>query len=111
VPGSSQFPAFITDEYRPGTGFAQFENSARASSERVRRQFESDFDSIKRIAQDALSVPRNKSGALDLGVDQYKAAASAAQAHATALREIAVAAERAAAATGDTSETTRRYVQ
>jgi murein DD-endopeptidase MepM/ murein hydrolase activator NlpD len=111
LPSANLFPAFISDEYRPGTGFPEFESSARASGDRVRRQFETDFAAIKRIAQDALSVPRNAAGSLDLGVDQYRAAATAAHAQAQALREIETAAVRAARAAGDHSEETRRFIQ
>lgn len=108
---SSVFPAFITDEYRPGGGFPRFEEEARASSERVRRQFQTDFSEIQNIASRALSAPRNQAGSLDLGVGQYRQAAEGANAQAIALRELATAAERAARASGDTTEATRLYVQ
>lgn len=116
---SSVFPAFITDEYQPGSGFPDFERAAGASGTRAgaamaanaKAQFESDFSEIQKIAQDALSVPRTNSGSLDLGVQQYRDAAAAAQAQAIALREVTVAAEQAAKATGDTSEATRLYIQ
>lgn len=116
---SNRFPAFITDEYQPGRGFADFERGAqesgtragRAAADGYRRQFETDMGQVKRIVEDALSVPRSKAGSLDLGVDQYRQAAAAAQAHAVALREVEQAALRAAKASGDTSEGTRRYLQ
>ncbi|MEA3044579.1 MAG: hypothetical protein QOH47_2417 [Sphingomonadales bacterium] len=108
---SSIFPAFITDEYRPGSGFAQFEQQAAASADRTRRQFETSFSEIQGIAQRALTMPRNAGGSLDLGVGQYRAAAQAADAQAIALREVATAAERAARATGDMSEQTRVLIQ
>jgi murein DD-endopeptidase MepM/ murein hydrolase activator NlpD len=108
---SNVFPAFITDEYRQGRGFADFERSARppASGSGASSKATSPGSSASRRTR--LSLPRNNAGSLDLGVGQYRAAASAADAHATALREIAVAAERAARATGDTTESTRMYVQ
>lgn len=109
--GSTVFPAFIRDEYQPGTGFAQFERSAQAAAEGARRSFEGSFSEIQRLAASALSMPRNQLGSLDLNVGQYRQAAVEAQAHAAALREVAVAAERAAIASGDTSEATRLYVQ
>lgn len=108
---SSVFPAFITDEYRPGTGFAQFAQDAAATAERARRSFETSFSEIQSIASRALSMPRNAGGSLDLGVGQYRQAAQAAEVHAIALREIATAAERAARANNDTTEATRLYVQ
>lgn len=108
---SNRFPAFVTDVYQPGNGFAEFERAAQATGERTRRHFESSFDDIKRIAQQALTMPRNAGGSLDLNVGQYQAAATAANAHAAALREIATAAARAARTNGDNSQATRIYVQ
>lgn len=108
---SSVFPAFITDEFRPGGGFASFEQQARAAADRTRRQFETSFSEIQSIASRALTMPRNAAGSLDLGVGNYRAAAAAADAHAVALREVATAAARAARSNNDTTEATRLYVQ
>ena len=108
---SSVFPAFIRDEYQPGGGFAAFEQASLATADQVRRHFESSMSEVQRIAQRALAMPRNQLGSLDLGVGNYRAAAAAAEAHAIALREVATAAERAALASGDTTEATRLYVQ
>lgn len=108
----SVFPAFIRAEYDPsGGGFARFEQSARASAARARQHFEGSFDEIKRLARDALTMPRNAGGSLDINVGQYRQAAEGARAHSVALREVATAAERAARSNRDTSEETRLYVQ
>lgn len=108
---ASVFPAFIRDEYQPGTGFAEFERSARQAADRTRQHFERSFSEVDQLARRALSMPRTELGALNLNVGQYREAAQAANAHAAALREIAAAASRAASRAGDTSEATRVYVQ
>lgn len=108
---SSVFPAFIVDEYRPGTGFAQFEQSARAAAEGARRSFEASGAQIQETLQRALTMPRTAGGSLDLGVGQMREAAAADQARAIAAREYAQAAERAARAIGDNSAATRLHIQ
>jgi hypothetical protein len=85
--------------------------SVRRSGKDIESAFNQSFESIGRLAQRALSMPRNAAGSLDLGIDEYQAAARAAQAHAIALREIATAARLAAVNNGDTTEATRLYVQ
>lgn len=121
------FPMFISAEYvRDGDGFAEFERAADSSAERMRRsldsafagasasakrQFQDAFTEISGLARNALAIPRNAGGSLDLNIKGYQEAATAARAQATALREIATAASRAQRANGDLSEETRRYVQ
>lgn len=83
---------------------------ARRASQQIEQEFDKSFERIGRVAAQALSIPRNAAGALDLDVGQYHEAARAAQAQATALREIANAAKSAAASNEDNSTATRRYV-
>jgi murein DD-endopeptidase MepM/ murein hydrolase activator NlpD len=91
--------------------FAELEKRANDAAGKQQRAFETSFESINRIAARATSVKRNDAGALDVGVTEYRAAAQAAEVHAIALREVAVAADRAARSNNDTSESTRIYVQ
>lgn len=58
----------------------------------------------------ALSVKRNSTGSLDLGVNELRAAAAAQQARATAAREVAVATALAAKEEGDYSQQARLAV-
>lgn len=116
---STVFPAFIREEYQPGGGFAQFERAAgdsgtragRAMADGTRRAFERDFADINRMVSAALARPAGKAGGLDLGVGEMRQAATAAQAHAQALRQVARAAELTAREQGDNSAATRRYLQ
>lgn len=101
----------ITRVQSDGNGFAQLVQDAKRAGDQVRQQFDRDFTEIGRLASQALSIPRNNVGALDLGVGQYREAAANAQAYAIAVREVATASARAAAEVGDTSAETRRYVQ
>lgn len=108
---SNVFPAIIKATYDPTGGFPKMVQDAQRASSQIRKQFESDLTSIKQLGETALSIPRNAGGSLDLGVAEYRRAADAAKAHATALREIANAAASAAKSSGDTSRSTQTYVQ
>lgn len=108
---SNVFPAIIKATYDPSGGFPKMVQDAQNASSQIKRQFESDFGQIANLAKEALSLPRNSGGSLDLNVDEYRQAAQAARAHAIALREIATAAATAQKATGDTTRATQTYVQ
>lgn len=105
------FPATIRAQYDPSGGFPAMAQDAQRTSERIKRQFESDFADVGRLAREALAIPRNLGGSLDLDPQKYRIAADNAKAYATALREVATAASRAAQESGDTTAETRRYVQ
>lgn len=108
---SSIFPAFIRAEYdATGGGFRQFEQEFAASAGRAKRQFEASFSEVQNIVSRALTVPRNQSGSLDLGVDQIRAAAKATEARAIAAREVANATRLAAEAEGDYSAKARAAI-
>jgi hypothetical protein len=104
-------PAIIKAQYDPGNAFGALVQEARRASGDARQAFEKDFADIGRIAQQALSVPRNAAGALDLNAGNLREAAADANAYAQALREVTAAALAEARAVGDTSEETRRYIQ
>lgn len=90
--------------------FGEMETQARDTAGRTKAAFESGFSEIQKIASRALAMPRNAGGSLDLNVTGAREAAAAAEATAQAYREVATAAELAAAKTGDTTEATRIYV-
>lgn len=73
--------------------------------------FDAQVRSYKELAAAALSVERGAGGSLNLGVENHRAAAAAAEAQAIALREVATQLERVALAEADTSEATRREIQ
>lgn len=108
---SKVFPAIIKATYDPSGGFPKMVQDAQNASGRIKKQFESDFGQIANLAKEALAIPRNAGGSLDLNVGQYKEAATAAKANAIALRELANAAEAAQKSSGDNSRATQVYVQ
>lgn len=108
---SRVFPAIIKATYDPSGGFPKMVQDAQNASSQIKRQFESDFGQIANLAKEALAIPRNAGGSLDLNVGQFKEAAANARAHAVALREIATAAATAQKASGDTTRATQAYVQ
>jgi uncharacterized protein (TIGR02594 family) len=91
--------------------FAQMEQRAADTAKRTQSAFESSFAAINQIASQALASKPTSSGALNLGVDEYRQAAAAAQQHASALRQILAAAEAVAAAEQDQTEQTRLSLQ
>lgn len=108
---NSVLPVIVRAQYQGGDGFDRLVQEARRSGDQVKRDFDAKFDDIGRTARQALSMPRNAAGALDLGADQYREAARDAEAYAAGLRDIANASAAAAARAGDNSDSTRRYVQ
>jgi hypothetical protein len=95
------FPAFIRAQFEPGNAFAEFvtqsDTAGRAARDQLERHFRGAADEIARITQRALTMPRNASGALDLGVGEMRQAAQAAEERAAALRQVATAAQGLAA--------------
>lgn len=108
---SSVLPVIIRGQYDSGSGFSEMVQEAQRASGQIKRQFDQNFSEIGRMAQQALAIPRNASGALDLNTAQYRQAALDAEAYAQSLREIATASAAAAVQVGDNSNETRRYVQ
>lgn len=91
--------------------FSAFSRDAANSGQQIKSAFESNFAQVQTLVRDALKMPSNAAGSLNLNVTGAQQAASQAQQQATALREVATAAESAARAVGDTSEATRLFVQ
>ena len=89
-----------------GSGFPAFERAADSVFAHVEgraRRFSSEMESVQRVVADALSMPRNAGGSLDLNIPGLQAAAAAAEARAVAAREMAVATRLAAEAEQDYS--------
>lgn len=110
MPAASVLPVIVKAQYQGGDAFGKLIVDAKRSSEQAKRQFDQDFADIGRTTSQALARPRNASGALDLGADEMRAAATNAQAHAIALREVADAAVRQAAAMGGASAAISSFV-
>jgi uncharacterized protein (TIGR02594 family) len=91
--------------------FAEMQRNAADTAKRTQSAFESSFNEIQRLASKALAAQPTSTGSLDLGVEQYRQAATAAQQRALALREVASAAEVAAREEGDLSENMRVSLQ
>ena len=77
----------------------------------VEKEFQSSFNNIQKIAAQAIEGPRLKSGDLDLGVVNARAAADQARKQAAAIGIIADAASRAASAEGNLSRENQIFVQ
>ena len=88
----AEFPAFLKLEYRPdgAAGSRMLADLDRALSSAETR-FKSFSSEAQRQVDAALSVGRNQTGSLDLGVPEMRAAAQAQQARAIAAREVAAA--------------------
>ncbi|EQA97274.1 hypothetical protein [Sphingobium sp. HDIP04] len=109
---SAIFPAFIRAEYDPsGQGFSLFEREAGESAARARRAFEANFAEVERVINGAVSRGLKTSGAIDLGVAEFRQAAAQAKAYELSLRTTRDAAQALAISTGDTSAQTRSYLQ
>lgn len=99
---TNTFPTFIRAEYdRNSGGFREFERSAQAAGANVKRQFEVDMEDVKRTVANALTMPKNAFGNLDLNTAGMRQAAAEAQNVAVATRQFAIAAEAAARREGD----------
>ncbi|UAK24344.1 coiled-coil domain-containing protein [Sphingomonas nostoxanthinifaciens] len=92
------------DQFSSETGarFAELRTRAQSSAEEVRGSFNSAFADVQRSAQQALTLPRTDAGSLNLGsqIQELQRSADAADQNAISLRELAIAAERAAQAEG-----------
>lgn len=93
-----------------GTRFGEFAKLAETAADRAKRSFEASFSDVEKLAAKAIQSPSSQGG-LNVGAADARAAASAAQQRAAATRQIAEAAERAAAGEGVLTEQTRLYIQ
>lgn len=86
-----------------GKSFASLETRSQSAASQVRSSFLSSFADVQRVAKDALVLPRQEGGGLDLSreIAGLKEAAASADRHAIATRELAVAAEAAALSAGE----------
>src|SRR3546814_1452273 len=85
---ANTFPTFIRAEYDGSSGgFRDFERSAQTASANVKRQFETDMEEVKRTVANALTMPKNAFGALNLDTAGMRQAAAEAQAVAAATRD------------------------
>jgi murein DD-endopeptidase MepM/ murein hydrolase activator NlpD len=109
VASSSIFPAFITDEYRPGRGFADFETKAQDAARTTERTFKASMAEIEIAVSRAMSRPTN-AGGFDLGVTEFRQAAEQARAYAQTLKVVEQAARNLATSTNDTTGKTRSYL-
>jgi len=106
------FPAFIRAEYDPsGNGFQQFERAASDTVARTRRTFETSFEEIGRVINNAVGKGLNAAGTVDLDVGKFRQAAAEARAYAESLSATLTSARALAQSTGDTSQATRIYLQ
>lgn len=104
---SNEFPAFIKAEYVEGDAFSRFQRDYEQATQGFRQKFAEASQEAQRLLNQAISLPRNNVGSLDLGVPQLRAAAEAQQARAIAAREVANATAIAAKAEGDYSAQAR----
>ncbi|WP_010218939.1 phage tail length tape measure family protein [Sphingomonas sp. PAMC 26621] len=93
-----------------GKRFSAFAELADTAATRAQKSFEASFSQVQRLAATAIKGP-TIDGGINLGADDIRAGAAAAQDQARAFALIGEAAERAAAAERDTSEATRLFIQ
>jgi len=111
MPSGPVFPAFIKLEtQRDGSAKSTFLADVDDILGAAERKFQTFSGEAQRLVDAALSVQRNSSGSLDLGVPQLEAAAAAQQARAIAAREVAAATRLAAQEEGDYSRQARLAV-
>ncbi len=102
------FPIFSKIEHkRDGSAKAAFIADVNDLLNSGQRKLSEFGDQARRTLDQALSVSRNTSGSLDLGVPQMREAAAAAQARAVAAREVAAATVLAAREEGQFTQATR----
>lgn len=107
---SNEFPAFIKAEYVEGDAFSRFQRDLQQATDGFKRKFAEAGQEAQRAVSQALSLPRNNFGSLDLNVPQLRASAEAQQARAIAAREVAQATALAAKAEGDYSANARAAI-
>ena len=93
-----------------GKRFGAFAQLADDAATRAQQSFEASFSQVQRLAATAIKGP-TINGGINLGAEDIRAGAAAAQDQARAFALIEEAAERAARAQGDTSEATRLFIQ
>ena len=93
-----------------GRRFGAFADLAEDAASRAQRSLEDSFTQVQRIAAQAVKGP-TITGGINLGADDIRAGAAAAQEQARAFALIGDAAERAALRAGDTTEATRLFLQ
>ncbi|KTT72616.1 phage tail length tape measure family protein [Sphingomonas endophytica] len=93
-----------------GKRFGSFAALADDAATRAEKSFEASFSQVQRIAAQAIKGP-TIDGRVNLGADDIRAGAAAAQDQARAFELIGEAAQRTAARVGDTSEATRLFIQ
>ncbi|WP_242149624.1 D-alanyl-D-alanine carboxypeptidase family protein [Sphingomonas sp. BAUL-RG-20F-R05-02] len=92
-----------------GKRFSTFGALAESAADRAQKSFESSFSQAQRLAATAVKGPTIE-GRVNLGADDIRAGAAAAQEQARAFALIGEAAERTAIETRDTSEATRLFI-
>lgn len=90
------------DQFSSETGarFAELRTRARSAAQEIRTDFNASFADVRKIAEQALTIPRTATGSLDLSseIGSLRQAAAASDARAASLREMQQAMLGAAAA-------------
>lgn len=92
-----------------GQRFGAFGELAQSAADRAQRSFEASFTQVQKLAATAIKGP-TIDGRINLGADDIRAGAAAAQEQARSFQLIGEAAERAALKEGDASEATRLFI-
>ncbi|WP_422343179.1 hypothetical protein [Parasphingorhabdus sp.] len=113
MPQQSQvFPIHIRAEYRDSQqAFTRFQADVGKVTTFAKNEFERSGQEISNLVKNALTLPRNAAGSLNLGSEQLAEAARDAQAYALSLKDVERAANKLAKETGDTSAETRLFLQ
>jgi murein DD-endopeptidase MepM/ murein hydrolase activator NlpD len=99
-----QFPIFITACSDPNQrAFDEFVMNAERAGKRAGDALGRAMSGVKDTVAEALSIPRNSSGSLDLNISQLREMERQSEAVARATREYALASKQAAIATGENS--------
>lgn len=104
---AKDLPFELEVSYEQADAFARFERDVAKAADSLKSRFADASAEASRMLTQAISLPRNNVGSLDLGVPQLRAAAEAQQARAIAAREVASATAIAAKAEGDYSAQAR----
>lgn len=99
-----QFPIFITARSDSNQrAFDEFVMNAERAGKRAGDALGRAMSGVKDTVAEALSIPRNSSGSLDLNISQLREMERQSEAVARATREYALASKQAAIATGENS--------
>ena len=109
--GDNSLGPIIRLVYDPSQGLPKMVADARGASEQIKRQFDSDFAEIGRLAGQALSKGLTSSSAVNLNVGEFRTASAEARAYRLSLDAVRSAAVGLAQETGDTSAATAKYLQ